>query len=173
MSQSGPARQNEKVTYRACHSSRTSEGGGWKGVSPGDRSLNSFKAAPSKGMRNSDSRVAKAPRKIEAQDMAKTNQRAQRLISVSQSRFESEAGPRLSARPTSIQSESRLLWADFSKQRKQNKSGTFNRCKAARNHLLPLLAPVTPFPFPPDQSQNKADPRFHPLAWKREEGVAQ
>lgn len=105
--------------------------------------------------------------------MAKTNQRAQRLISVSQSRFESEAGPQLSARPTSIQSESRLLWADFSKQRKQNKSGIFKRCKAARNHLLPLLTPVTPFPFPPDQSQNKADLRFHPPPWNRERGVAQ
>lgn len=33
------------------------------------------------GMRNSDTRVAKALRQIEAQDTVKTNQRAQRIIS--------------------------------------------------------------------------------------------
>lgn len=55
----------------------------------------------------------------------------------SQSRIEIKSRPQRPACPTRIQSESRQLWADFSKQRKQNKSGTFKRCDASRNGLLP------------------------------------
>lgn len=50
---------------------------------------------PSRGMRSSDRRVAKAPRQIEAPGGALTNQRAQRLTEAANPAARAEQGPRL------------------------------------------------------------------------------
>lgn len=90
---------------------------------------------PSPSTRNADPSVAKArgrwsgPRREPIRGL--------RCAPASQSKFSDDSGPPSSARPTHIQSESRLLWADFSKQRKENKSGTFKRCNATYHRVLP------------------------------------
>lgn len=95
--------------------------------------------------------LLRPPRKIRDSGYSESQSRGRNRSSTSQSRIEIKSRPQRSACPTRIQSESRKLWADFSKQRKQNKSGTFKRCDASRNGLLPpsnQLAQLGPLPNP-------------------------
>lgn len=102
-------------------------------------------------MRNPDPGVAKAPEEDKRFRIWREPIRGRDRSSTSQSRIEIKSRPQRPACPTRIQSESRQLWADFSKQRKQNKSGTFKRCDASRNGLLPpsnRLSHLGPLPNP-------------------------
>ncbi|XP_034527605.1 uncharacterized protein LOC117804429 isoform X2 [Ailuropoda melanoleuca] len=48
--------------------------------------------------------------------------------------------------------------------------GTFKRCNATRNHLLPPLKPITPFPSLLRISRRTPTPRVHPPPWDQEGG---
>lgn len=120
-------------------------------------------------MRNPDPRVAKAPRKIEALDKTKANQRAWRLISQP---IQIRECIRCSAFWSLYQYPIRELAAlgGLFKTAKTKQMGTFKRCNATRNYLLPPLKPITPFPSLLRISRRKPTPRVHPPPWDQEGG---